>query len=240
MALASAARSEPGAWPPAASINSRASLDISSDVLPSDEIEMRDQVGDFEQALDALVARDEREREPIAIRGHRPAGEQRQPGRVHELQSAQVDDQPPSALADLGQAAVELGHRAHVELAGRGHAHLAVAVTGDLDAERGWQELVGQGTPASSITEACRRPSSPEPSRPSPSRVRPPALPGEPEARTCEARTLSTAGTVTCVPPAKRLEVAIGDRTLSLSNLDKVLYPRAGFTKCQVIEYYTR
>jgi bifunctional non-homologous end joining protein LigD len=42
------------------------------------------------------------------------------------------------------------------------------------------------------------------------------------------------------VPPAKRLEVAVGDRTLSLSNLDKVLYPRAGFTKGQVIEYYTR
>jgi bifunctional non-homologous end joining protein LigD len=42
------------------------------------------------------------------------------------------------------------------------------------------------------------------------------------------------------VPPSKRLEVAIGDKTLSLSNLDKVLYPRAGFTKGQVIEYYTR
>ena len=42
------------------------------------------------------------------------------------------------------------------------------------------------------------------------------------------------------MPPAKRLEVAVGDRTLSLSNLDKVLYPRAGFTKGQVIEYYTR
>jgi bifunctional non-homologous end joining protein LigD len=47
-------------------------------------------------------------------------------------------------------------------------------------------------------------------------------------------------GTVTRVPPAKRLEVAIGDKTLSLSNLDKVLYPRAGFTKGQVIDYYTR
>ena len=43
-----------------------------------------------------------------------------------------------------------------------------------------------------------------------------------------------------CVPAAKRLEVAIGDKTLSLSNLDKVLYPRVGFTKGQVIDYYTR
>ena len=42
------------------------------------------------------------------------------------------------------------------------------------------------------------------------------------------------------MPPAKRLEVAIGDKTLSLSNLEKVLYPRVGFTKGQVIDYYTR
>ncbi|HEX8101902.1 MAG TPA: non-homologous end-joining DNA ligase [Solirubrobacteraceae bacterium] len=42
------------------------------------------------------------------------------------------------------------------------------------------------------------------------------------------------------MPPAKRLEVEIDGRTLSLSNLDKVLYPKAGFTKGQVIDYYTR
>jgi bifunctional non-homologous end joining protein LigD len=42
------------------------------------------------------------------------------------------------------------------------------------------------------------------------------------------------------VPPAKRLDVSIGEVTLSLSNLDKVLYPVAGFTKGQVIDYYTR
>jgi bifunctional non-homologous end joining protein LigD len=39
---------------------------------------------------------------------------------------------------------------------------------------------------------------------------------------------------------AKRLEVSIDERTLSLSNLDKVLYPGAGFTKGHVIDYYTR
>ncbi len=38
----------------------------------------------------------------------------------------------------------------------------------------------------------------------------------------------------------KRLDVSIDGRTLSLSNLDKVLYPQAGFTKGHVIEYYTR
>lgn len=37
-----------------------------------------------------------------------------------------------------------------------------------------------------------------------------------------------------------RVEVAVGDRTLSLSNLDKVLYPAVGFTKSQVIDYYAR
>ena len=40
--------------------------------------------------------------------------------------------------------------------------------------------------------------------------------------------------------PPKRLEVTVGERTLSLSNLDKILYPRAGFTKGHVIDYYTR
>jgi bifunctional non-homologous end joining protein LigD len=39
---------------------------------------------------------------------------------------------------------------------------------------------------------------------------------------------------------AKRQDVDIGGRTLSLSNLDKVLYPEAGFTKGHVIDYYTR
>ncbi len=37
-----------------------------------------------------------------------------------------------------------------------------------------------------------------------------------------------------------RLQVDVGGHTLSLSNLDKVLYPEVGFTKGQVIDYYTR
>jgi bifunctional non-homologous end joining protein LigD len=37
-----------------------------------------------------------------------------------------------------------------------------------------------------------------------------------------------------------RVEVEVEGRRLSLSNLDKVLYPRAGFSKGQVIDYYTR
>jgi bifunctional non-homologous end joining protein LigD len=36
------------------------------------------------------------------------------------------------------------------------------------------------------------------------------------------------------------VEVEVEGRTLRLSNLDKVLYPAVGFTKGQVIDYYTR
>jgi len=35
------------------------------------------------------------------------------------------------------------------------------------------------------------------------------------------------------------VEVEVGGRTLKVTNLDKVLYPKAGFTKRDVIEYYT-
>ena len=39
--------------------------------------------------------------------------------------------------------------------------------------------------------------------------------------------------------PAKQ-RVEIDGRTLSVSNLEKVLFPEVGFTKAQVIDYYTR
>ena len=38
----------------------------------------------------------------------------------------------------------------------------------------------------------------------------------------------------------KSVEVDVEGRRLRLSNLEKVLYPEVGFTKGQVIEYYTR
>jgi bifunctional non-homologous end joining protein LigD len=37
-----------------------------------------------------------------------------------------------------------------------------------------------------------------------------------------------------------RLRVEVDGRQLEISNLDKVLYPRAGFTKAEVLDYYTR
>ena len=39
---------------------------------------------------------------------------------------------------------------------------------------------------------------------------------------------------------AERMAVQIDGRDVELSNLDKVLYPAAGFTKGEVIDYYTR
>jgi bifunctional non-homologous end joining protein LigD len=38
----------------------------------------------------------------------------------------------------------------------------------------------------------------------------------------------------------KKVEVEVGGKKLALSNLEKVLYPEAGFTKGQVIDYYIR
>lgn len=40
--------------------------------------------------------------------------------------------------------------------------------------------------------------------------------------------------------PGERIAVSIDDRDLELSNLDKLMYPAAGFTKGEVIDYYTR
>lgn len=41
-------------------------------------------------------------------------------------------------------------------------------------------------------------------------------------------------------PAASKTQVEIEGRQLTLSNLDKVLYPDAGFTKAEVIDYYRR
>ena len=38
----------------------------------------------------------------------------------------------------------------------------------------------------------------------------------------------------------QKAELVVQDRKIQVSNLDKVLYPKAGFTKGQVIDYYIR
>ena len=40
--------------------------------------------------------------------------------------------------------------------------------------------------------------------------------------------------------PEKKVPVEVDGITMTLSNLDKVLYPEVGFTKGEVIDYYTR
>ena len=40
------------------------------------------------------------------------------------------------------------------------------------------------------------------------------------------------------VAAGSKTEIVVGGRRLTLSNLDKVLYPAAGFTKAEVIDYY--
>jgi bifunctional non-homologous end joining protein LigD len=39
---------------------------------------------------------------------------------------------------------------------------------------------------------------------------------------------------------AREITTRVGDRTLTLTNLDKVLYPSVGYTKAEVIDYYLR
>src|SRR3954451_13394518 len=63
---------------------------------------------------------------------------------------------------------------------------------------------------------------------------------GSAAVRTPPSGSSSTVSSVFSVAVAKRQEIEVDGRTLSLSNLDKVLYPEAGFTKGHVIDYYTR
>ena len=42
------------------------------------------------------------------------------------------------------------------------------------------------------------------------------------------------------MPQATKIDVEVGGRRLTLSNLDKVLYPAVHFTKSEVIDYYAR
>ncbi len=42
------------------------------------------------------------------------------------------------------------------------------------------------------------------------------------------------------MPVAEKVTVKVEDRTLTLSNLEKLMYPKVPFTKAHVIDYYTR
>jgi hypothetical protein len=53
---------------------------------------------------------------------------------------------------------------------------------------------------------------------------------------TCEVRS----DVIGSKPMSKRTEINVAGKTLTVSNLEKVLYPEVGFTKGQVIDYYIR
>src|SRR5260370_29152858 len=85
--------------------------------------------------------------------------------------------------------------------------------------------------PISSNRSSSRRSSS--------SSGRGPASCARPPSRAC-GPTSRRARWCARVAKSTEVEVQIDNRTLKLTNLDKVLYPEAGFTKGQVIDYYTR
>jgi bifunctional non-homologous end joining protein LigD len=65
------------------------------------------------------------------------------------------------------------------------------------------------------------------------------------EARPAEEAVLDSAEPAAVLRPRRKLgknavEVEVDGRTLRLSNLDKVMYPKTGFTKGDLIDYYVR
>jgi bifunctional non-homologous end joining protein LigD len=75
-----------------------------------------------------------------------------------------------------------------------------------------------------------------------PDEARPRATPGRVrrrgEAGTAAAGSDTTLGPLSVRGGTKAAEATVGGRELKLSNLDKVLYPQAGFTKGDLISYY--
>jgi bifunctional non-homologous end joining protein LigD len=66
-----------------------------------------------------------------------------------------------------------------------------------------------------------------------------------PDVRPAEEAVLDSAETTASLGPGRKVgknavEVAVDGRTLKLSNLDKLMYPKAGFTKGDLIDYYVR
>ncbi|WP_086847926.1 DNA ligase D [Amycolatopsis kentuckyensis] len=68
----------------------------------------------------------------------------------------------------------------------------------------------------------------------------PRAVPHAPAGAPSPSPSRSPSSSPSSEPAGQRITVQAGDRRLTLSNLDKVLYPAAGFTKGEVINYYSR
>jgi bifunctional non-homologous end joining protein LigD len=73
----------------------------------------------------------------------------------------------------------------------------------------------------------------------------PSAVRDAPEQRPPEETVLDSAEPTATLAPRRKVgknavEVEVDGRTLRLSNLDKIMYPKAGFTKRDLIDYYVR
>src|SRR5215208_3870652 len=157
---------------------------------------------------------------------------------------------PLEAVSGIEQPhphAIRLDGGLHRELVLLAAARVAHAVGRQLGHE---QLDIGEPAPGEGMAEllphrAARAPRSgratPEPSDRHVSPL-PVAAAGESGVghRPDEAATPLPPDTFEGMPQPKRVEVDVQGRMLSLSNLDKVLYPATGFTKGHVIDYYTR
>src|SRR3954468_13773731 len=128
MALAMAARTEPGGAPPAAAMRSWAPSGTRCR-LPVHEREHPVDARELQQPVDGRVPADDRQVVAVATRVAVPPREQGESRRVHELQAAQVDHEPSRAPGPRrAQALLENRDGAQVELAGRADERGAVAL----------------------------------------------------------------------------------------------------------------
>src|SRR3954453_6601084 len=147
MALASAARSEPGCWPPSASAISSCARSGMAPDLPGNEGEVFGETGQLEEPHDPGFARDQLEVEAVAVGLVVEARDERDAGRGHEVEPAQVDHDARRAAFDRAADRVTQDCRgSHVEIAARAQMDRAVLL-GDLTIERFELKIVGQGNP---------------------------------------------------------------------------------------------
>ncbi len=174
---------------------------------------------------------------------HTPAGELRFAGRVGTGFTGSELDRLSALLVGLEQPASPF--------VGRQPPRGAIHVTPTLVAEVEFSEWTAQGQlrapsykglrddkPAGEVV--CEEVLGPEAEVIGP--VEPAgAEPGEPVGADLPPEPAEPVGAEEPPEPAEPLqpgEIAIGGRRVKLSNRDKVLYPEAGFTKGQVIDYY--
>jgi hypothetical protein len=108
------------------------------------ERQVRSRVDELEDALGGSEAGNQEDRETVPPRYGVPVGDQPQPGRVHELEAAQIEDQVPGpGVADGVDLGAEDRHDADVELAdGQDAGSCEVSQrNGSAPVGRGWDPV---------------------------------------------------------------------------------------------------